>query len=356
MTKIAIITDTHFGARNSNLALMNYFEKFYNDVFFPTLEERGVNRIIHLGDLVDHRKYINFNTLHHMHECFFKLITEKYYEIDILLGNHDSYFKDTNKINSLRHLFLGYSEKIRVWWENPVEVKIDGAKILLCPWISLENQERSIEMIRNTDAEICMGHFEIEGFEMHRGSVCDHGMKMNLFSKFVKVFSGHFHHKSSSNGIHYLGAPYEMTWSDYNDERGFHIFDTETYELEFIPNPYSIHQKLYYNEDDFTIEGIQKLDVSSIENCYVKVIVEKKTNSYMYDIFQDVLEKANPLSLTFIDETARVANIEDETILNQAQDTPTLLRQYVKSLNVEDDAKEVDKTLMELYNEALTLE
>ena len=32
--KIAIITDTHYGARKGSKHLHDYFEKFYKDIFF----------------------------------------------------------------------------------------------------------------------------------------------------------------------------------------------------------------------------------------------------------------------------------------------------------------------------------
>ena len=40
--KIAIITDQHFGARKNSKLFHDYFLKFYNDVFFPTLESEGI--------------------------------------------------------------------------------------------------------------------------------------------------------------------------------------------------------------------------------------------------------------------------------------------------------------------------
>ena len=57
--KIALITDTHFGARNDSLLFLDFFRKFYENIFFPTLKERGIKEIIHLGDVVDRRKFIN---------------------------------------------------------------------------------------------------------------------------------------------------------------------------------------------------------------------------------------------------------------------------------------------------------
>ena len=39
-----------------------------------------------------------------------------------------------------------------------------------------------------------------------------------------------------------------MYWNDAGDIRGFNIFDTETYEMEFIENPYNMFEKVYYED------------------------------------------------------------------------------------------------------------
>ena len=61
--KIAIITDTHYGARKGSKHLHEYFEKFYTNVFFPSLEERGIDTIVHMGDIFDSRKSIDYQSL-----------------------------------------------------------------------------------------------------------------------------------------------------------------------------------------------------------------------------------------------------------------------------------------------------
>ena len=58
--KIAIITDTHFGARKGSKVFHDFFQKFYDDIFFPTLEEKGITTCIHMGDAFDNRKNIDF--------------------------------------------------------------------------------------------------------------------------------------------------------------------------------------------------------------------------------------------------------------------------------------------------------
>ena len=133
----------------------------------------------------------------------------------MVVGNHDTYFKNTNSINSLKAsctVTASMPITVNMYWDHPVEVDMDGETIMLCPWICPENAEISLKMLEETKAQVVMGHFEIQGFEMYKGSINHEGLEKNVFNKFEMVCSGHFHHKSSYGNIHYLGAPYEMTW------------------------------------------------------------------------------------------------------------------------------------------------
>ena len=40
--KIAILNDTHAGARNSSEIFLDYFGRFYSEVFFPYCEKHGI--------------------------------------------------------------------------------------------------------------------------------------------------------------------------------------------------------------------------------------------------------------------------------------------------------------------------
>ena len=62
-----------------------------------------------------------------------------------------------------------------------------------------------------------MGHLELNGFVATAGHVMDHGMDMDPFKKFKKVYSGHYHTRSNVGNIYYLGNPYEMFWNDCQD-------------------------------------------------------------------------------------------------------------------------------------------
>ena len=357
MTKVAVITDTHWGARNDNQAFAEYFIKFYRDVFFPTLEERNIKHVLHLGDLTDRRKYINFVTAKNLEETFMKPLNERGITLDVIAGNHDTFYKNTNEVNSLNQLYgTTKYDNIRIHWNECVSLELDdNCEVMLVPWICPDNQETIFKQLKETKAQIVMGHFEIRGYEMMKGQVSDHGLDKEVFKKFDSVYSGHFHHPSHNGNISYLGAPYEMNWSDYDGKRGFHIFDTETREMEFIKNPYRLFHKISYDDSNLTIEDIANLETSNLTNAFIKVIVKNKENPYLFDLFLDRLTGAGASDIKVVEDHMNFDIINEEELVDEAQDTMTILKQYIENMQVKSNKQKIERVLRELYNEAISL-
>lgn len=354
--KVAVLGDTHFGARNDNQAFHDYFEKFYRDVFFPYLRANGIKQIIQLGDLFDRRKYVNFYTLKRSREYFFDKLVEYDIKMDVFVGNHDTYFKNTNEVNSPELLLQDYIDWVRVF-SDPTDIELDGTLMTLLPWVCSGNYDQCMDHIKQTEAQILFGHLELAGFEMHRGAVNDHGMDTKPFDKFDMVMSGHYHHKSSRGNIHYLGTPYEMTWSDCGDQKGFHIFDTETRELTFIPNPFVMFQKWFYDDTKWeSFEYINELDFSAVQGSYVKVIVKNKNNPFWFDTYIDRLEKAGALDIQVVEDNLNLQLEDDNDIINEAEDTLTILTKVIEQWETPVDKKRLDTFLRSLYDEALQVE
>lgn len=352
MTQIALITDTHWGARADSPIFAQHISRFYEEVFFPYLDEHDINFIIHLGDIVDRRKYINFVTAKNLTKDFIAPIRNKNKFLYALIGNHDTFYKNTNEVNSMDVLYgdrAGFT-----YISEPIEIDLD-CKILMMPWICADNYDKCMKMIQETDAQVLFGHLELKGFEMYKGQPNDHGFESSMFDKFDVVCSGHFHHKSSRGNIHYLGAPYEMTWSDYDDPRGFHVFDTKTRQLTFIQNPNKIFHKIHYNDSGMQLEDILINDFEHYKNCVIKVIVKNKTNPHMFDVFIDKLEKAGVADLQVVEDHLNLNLEVDEDILKDAEDTLTLLTKYASQVSKQ-KSKELSKFLQDLYSEALTVE
>jgi DNA repair exonuclease SbcCD nuclease subunit len=357
--KVAIITDQHFGARNDSIHFLDFYEKFYRDVFFPALKKNDIKTLLILGDTFDRRKYVNFYSLKRTKEMFFDVLHEMKIEVHMLAGNHDTYFKNTNDVNSVDLLLREY-DNINVI-DSPQTIHLEygntSSDVCMIPWICPENYNNCMSEINNTSATLCMGHFEIAGFAMYRGMPSEEGLEKGLFRKFDCTFSGHYHHKSSSDDIYYLGNPYELTWQDYNDQRGFHIFDLNNRELTFIPNPYKMFHRIVYDDKQETITEITNKDLTEYANTYVKVVVINKTNPYLFDKFMNNLYNVNPVDITVAEDFTDLNEGIDDNMVDQAEDTLTILNKYID--NIKEDSIQNDKlkTLMkELYIEALNTE
>lgn len=347
--KIALLNDTHFGARNDNPAFVKYFNRFYDEIFFPYIIQHDIKTLIHLGDVVDRRKFINFNTAHNFQENFWKRLWDLKIDTHIILGNHDTYYKNTNKVN-FTHLIKTFDGANEPWiYEKPATVNFDGLDILLLPWICPETEEESIYEIDNSHAEVCMGHLEIKGFEMHKGHFQEVGLEMDQFRRFDKVLSGHYHRKSDNGTIYYLGTQYEITWSDYQCPKGFHIFDTDTRELTRISNPLTMFEKIIYND---TKQSYTNMDISKYKDKHLKVIVEEKTDTNQFGEFIDRLHnEINTHEVNVIEDSYNINATADVNIIDQGEDTLTFLHNYINSLDTELDKARINSIMKDFYQE-----
>lgn len=348
--KVAIITDQHFGARNDSLAFLDFYQKFYDTVFFPTLKEHGITTVLNLGDTFDRRKYVNFHSLQRSKEMFFDKLAASKIQVHMLAGNHDTYYKNTNDVNSPDLLLREY-DNINVI-DEPTTIHIDDTPICMMPWICAENYVDSIEEMKSTKAEICMGHFEIAGFAMHRGMESKEGLSKELFKKFDLVFSGHYHHKSDDGHIHYLGNPYELTWQDYNDPRGFHLFDTNTRELTFIRNPYIMFERFEY--DDSVVDPAS-ISTESFAEKFVKIVVVNKTDHYKFDNFMQRVYKRNPFEVKIIEDLTEFNDGQVASEIN-LEDTMDVLENYIESVETDVDKEKIKSYMKTLYTEAINTE
>ena len=349
--KIALLNDTHFGVRNDSEAFRNYQLDFFDNQFFPYMQENNIKNLIHLGDVVDRRKFINHQTASVFRKRFFDRLYEEQIDTHIIIGNHDTYFKNTNEVNAIENLYTTFDKRNEPFiYTNSQEVEFDGCKMLFVPWICDDNYEHSMNMLRTSTAEIVMGHLEIKGVEMQNGVINEHGNEKSDFKRFERVISGHFHKHSDDGQIFYCGAQYEMTWSDYKDPKGFHIFDTETRELTRIKNPYTIHKKLIYNDKD---KDYTTMDLSEYNNHFIKLIVLNKTNEEMFDRFVERLyNEITAHDLNIIEDFSDIkASVRDD-IVEMGEDTVTFLNNYVDQLETDVNKQKLKEYLKSFYVEA----
>ena len=343
--KVAIITDTHYGAKKGSKHLHDYFEKFYNNVFFPALEQHDVKSVIHMGDAFDSRKSIDYQSLEWSKRVVFNPL--KKYDVHMIVGNHDTYYKNTNEVNSPELLLQTY-KNIKTY-SKPTEVNIGGLDILFLPWINQENEELSFNTIKKTTCRCAMGHLELQGFRVNRQLIMEHGLQGQLFEKFERVFSGHYHTRSNDGKIFYLGNPYEMYWTDVNDTRGFHIFDTKTLELTSINNPYKLFYNIYYEDTPY-----QMFDTTEYVNKIVKVIVRKKTKAKDFEKFIDKLYTAGVQDLKIIENFDIQEN--ENFQVDEEENTMSILNRYIDESEFDFDKNIIKGIFQDLYRQACEVE
>ena len=346
--KIGLITDTHYNFRKANKSFHEYFAKFYDDIFFPTLEKRKIKTVIHLGDAFDSRKGVDYWALDWAKENVYDRFQDLGITVYNIVGNHDAYYKNSNEINAIDTLLQQYFNVVRV--SKPAEYIIEGMKTVLLPWICADNEKETFKLLEETEAKVVFGHLELNGFTVYPGQYQQEGLDKKVFQKFDRVYSGHYHTRSDDGKIFYLGNPYQMFWNDVDDNRGFNIFDTNEYELEKFDNPYSMFERIYYDETDY-----KKFDTSYLTNKMVKIVVRKKEDHLKFDKFVDSILKVNPLELKIV-ENIDVFDDDVDCSDITTEDTLSILDKYVQEADFDLNKDMVKKLLRDVYNEALEIE
>jgi len=351
--KVCVINDSHFGARSDSQIFLNYFIDFFHNQFFPYLKQNGIKTVLHLGDLMDRRKFVNFNTLQTVRKQFMEPLEEMGVTVHCVLGNHDTFYKNTNELNSIRELFSDRYSNFNIY-EEPTEINLDGLTIGMIPWINSNNREDTLEFLKKTKAPIVCGHFELDGYEVMRGHKFDGGMSDSELKRFEMVLSGHFHNKSSRNNIHYLGTQYQITFHDLHEKKGFHVLDTETRQIEYVENPQRMFHQIVYDDQRVNMEKvISDLDFSAYSNTFIKILILNKKDSYLFDRFIDKLYEQNVQNVTIV-EDAELTSIDEEDILDMAQDTITIINNEIDGMETLSNKSDVKNLIRELYMEALS--
>jgi len=341
--KVAIITDQHFGFKKGSKLYLDYFQKFYDEVFFPKIEKLGIKTVLDLGDTFDNRKGVDLYSLDWAKASYFDRLANLGVNLISIVGNHTAFYKNTNDINTIDLLLREY-DNIRIVSECE-QITVGNLDVLFIPWINQENSERTYKMIKESKAKVAMGHLELNGFIATHGHVMDVGADFECYDKFTHVFSGHYHTRSSNGKIYYLGNPYEMFWNDVNDKRGFHIYDTETLKLKTINNPNALYKIINYNDTPR-----QLFKFSDYSGKIVKVVVRQKTSEKEYDMFMDSLMKANPFDVKIVERTDLLTFGGE--IVEQTEDTITLLDKYVDDLETNLNKSRIKSIIKDIYQEA----
>lgn len=345
MTKIVILGDLHAGSRNSNKVVEYWQDKFFNECLFPYMELNGIKRIIQLGDVYDNRKWLNMNTIAWFQEVFVQKTKHMNIVVDALIGNHDTFYKHTNTPNSPT-LLLSHFDNFTIW-DKPGNMIVDDVTFTMIPWMCKENYDECYSRVVE-GGDICIGHFDIQGFVMHPGAISVDGLRTSDFEKWNTVWSGHYHTQSQNANIHYLGTPYQMNWSDHSTKHGFWVFDTIDRSMQFIENPYRYFYRFEWND------GCSWSD-PELYNAYVKVNVKSKTDFEAFEKFIDKINFKDPFDLKVV-ESYEEFNQENVNDLIDLSSTEELIEEYIDEVASTANKDSVKQMMINIYHQALTAE
>lgn len=281
--KIAIITDLHFGVRKDDPFFLEKQKEWWVNQFMETVKSENIKTVIHLGDLLDNRRYTNSNTLFELNKLMSMLDDEGIYLYNII-GNHDTYYKNTNRVNTPQLFFPQYQHIV-----DDIEfVRIGKYDFYLVPWLTEENQDRILTKLDKIDEATraktyLLGHFEIAGINVN-GRIMEHGLEQSLFFGWKKVLSGHYHAPSITNNIHYIGNPFYHTWNDYGADKGFYIYNSEDDEFNHIETSDVVYHI-------FTLDELKEINTDDYKNQIIRIKVDNLKDNQK--ILNPILEKLN---------------------------------------------------------------
>lgn len=338
--KLAIITDTHFGCRKNSVFFMEEQKRFYTNKFFPYLKEHKIDTVLHLGDFFDNRKTVNFETLRHAKECFMNPIVEDGIHLHMLVGNHDSYYKSNGELTSTKLLFDDLPG-VKVY-DSITDLKFGDKKFLMVPWIFPIQKDETVAKLKLDTSDVCCGHFEMLGVVFQGNTISRKGIDTDTFSHYPHVFSGHFHKKSQ----YYVGSPYQMSWSDYDDPKRIIIYDTDDGTTEDI-----------YLADDtyFKIEYPLKYkgNLADFKDKIVRVLVKKKDNVPEFDKFVENLESFEPQEIDIKEEYLYLDVIEEDDLDDDTDTLGVLLSSIDNIESLQKGERHIVKEIMkQLYDKA----
>lgn len=347
MCKAIILNDTHFGYKADSTVVNEYFIKFFEQQLFPYIEENKIQYVFHLGDLFDRRKYINFRTLNQVRERVLNVFDKLGTENHIICGNHDTFFRNNNSLNSLTELLAPYKN----WhvYSEPTVVNFGPKQeycVAMLPWINESNESIAAKFVSEVSCSLLMGHLELSGFQSIRGVFIDVGYDPKPFERFEYVLTGHYHVSSQRDNIYYLGTQYQMAYSDVYEKKGFHVFDFDKRELNFVQNQERLFYTFDYNEDEK-----QDIPFDKLKDCFVKIFVKKKTKPAQFEKFIDKFYEIGVAELNITEET--IADKEPLAV-DVEKDTLHLLHEEVNALTENVDKNYLHEIITTTYQNALT--
>lgn len=320
---------------------------YLKNEFIPILKKRNIKIVLQLGDFFNSRKEINTRTLHYIKNYFLRLLQKENIRLIVFAGNHDSFYTDDSSIISVGS--IEEFENVTVIRKPTLLQTENNINFSIIPWISNEKEmEEFHTFVKQNPHNIVMGHFEMRDFEMVAGHVNPKGISPAIFQNFKKVISGHYHIKQFKDNIFYLGAPFQFTWNDYNQEKGFYIYNFQKDYLEFFENKNIIYKKIFYKDSEY--ETLVQ-DIPSCKDKIIKLIVVEKENDVLFDKFVSELEKTSPTKFDIIDGGIEV-NVDNVQTYDETKNLIDVFDDYLKELN-HPKHKKIMNVIQTLYKDCV---
>ena len=295
--KIFTVGDLHFGIYNNALAWRDSQIAYMLSI--PEIaKSHGFNPhtdiLVLLGDIFTIRESINVMISNYVEDMFKELAKFFVRGVYILIGNHDTYYKDRNDINSLR-MISNIAENIHVF-QKPEPMYInDRIECLMLPWVTDPAKTASI-ISESPNAKYLFAHLEINGMTYDNGMKIENGVNMETLKQFTRVYSGHIHKRDDNGFILYVGSPYQMERSDIGNQKGLYILSVndDVFDEVFVPNNMS---PVFSKYDMYDILNMQACDIAGIlNNNYIDILTDRMLAAKMNFVsFSDMLKENNIL-------------------------------------------------------------
>lgn len=348
--KILFLGDLHLGARNGNPNFLRMMDDYFKEELFPYILENNVEVVVQLGDILDKRRNIDFTISNYLVNIFFKFFTKNKVTLYSTLGNHDTYYRQSIQLDGPSQFANG--DYIHIVKDCRV-VTFDKTKIAMTPWICDENKKEVTKWIvenKNKNTILC-GHFELAGFPIQKGYISDKGsIETDKMKGYKCVLSGHYHSPSEKDKITYIGTPYELTWSDYGDEKKFLVYDTVEKMFETVYTKKKMFHKIVYKDDI-----LQTINYDTYKNSYVKVVLTDDYNEGKLNVFLSMLdEKAHPYSIQTIDIREQKETLMEEISADDVDNPIEIMMNTITSKVDDEEMCQLVKNLTyEIYQSAM---
>ncbi len=279
--KIGIVGDLHYGMMTTKSQVTNAVTKGQRAIvesMITDFENRGIDTIVFTGDIFDNRRVLSTDVLHAVYILFKQRLAK--FQCYVIAGNHDMLYDNSSEICQIR--YLENLPNVKVYIDNVGVEHIGSKKWYFVPWV----QENQIDKVNkwlvkqsrgNIDDNVIVGHFDMIGAQMEVKTVSKAGFDPKRFLNAAKLtISGHYHCKSvigdDYSTICYVGTPFQKTFGHVGVPAGYHIYDDDTGELEFVENTVS---PIFIDIADTELTPDFNRDLS---NCIVRYSAGKTRN------------------------------------------------------------------------------